>query len=57
MRTKTKNYFKIKLSLDDTGLSEALYRVGWLVAKDLEIRPPGSVVKKNDNAERHGSHG
>ena len=38
MRTKAENYFKAKPSLDDTGLSEALYRVGWLVARDLTAK-------------------
>ncbi len=56
MRTKAKNYFKAKPSLDDTGLSEALYRVGWLVAEDLENRQLESAVKISDNAERYGGH-
>ncbi len=49
MRTKNENYFIEKPQLGklgNTGLSEALYRLGWLVARDNnpERRKPAEAA-------------
>ena len=38
--TRSKNYFRIRPTLQDAGLSEALYRVGALAANDLRRQDP-----------------
>jgi hypothetical protein len=39
-----KNYFRIRLKLQDAGLSEALYRVGALAANDLRRQGLGHTT-------------
>ena len=60
MRTETENYFKAKLPLNDTGLSEALYRVGWLAGRDVmlqQLPPETNRIETSNDAERQPSHG
>lgn len=45
MRTDTKyNYFRKRPTLQDAGLSEALYRVGQLAAADLNRQNPAATI-------------
>jgi hypothetical protein len=59
MQTETENYFKAKLALGDTGLSEALYRVGWLAGRDVmlqQLPPETNRINVSNDAERQPRH-